>query len=89
MREHPFANREIRIHRREERNLFRRKLLPFAWVFSVAGLAGLLVLGGYYLLHGEWLYQIAGLFVGLAILPLVLILVAWFRGHYSGRLEEP
>lgn len=89
MSDHPFTNRETRIRRREERNLFRRKLLPLTWAVSTIGFAGLLVLGGYYLIYGEWLYQIAGLFIALAVLPFVMTLVAWSRGHNSDRLEEP
>lgn len=89
MSDHPFCNRETRIHRREERNLFRRRLLPLAWALSTIGFAGLLILGAYYLLYGEWVYQISGLFITLAVLPLVLSLVSLLRGHRSHRLEEP
>ena len=89
MIEHPFTNRETRIKRREERNLFRRKLLPITWAISTVGYASLLVLGAYYLLYSEWLYQVAGLFIALAILPLALTLVSFSRGHHSRRLEEP
>jgi len=31
----------------------------------------------------------AGLCLALAILPFVLALVSWLRGHRSDRLEEP
>ncbi|MEX1045461.1 MAG: hypothetical protein WEC73_04975 [Chthoniobacterales bacterium] len=89
MSDHPFSNRETRIKRREERNLFRRKLLPLAWVISTLGVAGLLILGAYYLLYDEWLYQYAGLAITLAILPVALTLVGWLRGHRNDRLEEP
>jgi hypothetical protein len=89
MSEHPFTNRETRIKRREERNLFRRKLLPLAWVTSTLGVAGLIILGAYYLLYGEWLYQYAGLPIALIILPVALTLVSWLRGHRNHRLEEP
>lgn len=89
MSEHPFTNRETRIKRREERNMFRRRLLPLAWAFSSVGFAGLLILGVYFLLYDEWLYQIAGLFITLAVLPIALTLVSWLRGHNSSRLEEP
>ena len=89
MSDHPFDNRETRIKRREERNTFRRKLLPIAWVVSTGGFAGLLILSGYLFFYGEWLYQYAGLFIALAILPFVLTLVSWLRGHHSDRLEEP
>jgi hypothetical protein len=86
---HPFTNRETRIKRREERNLFRRKLLPMTWVISTVGFAGLLILGAYYLLYGEWLFQYAGLFLAIAILPVVLTCLGWLRGHHNHRLEEP
>ena len=89
MSDHPFNNRETRIKRREERNTLRRKLLPIAWVVSIGGFAGLLILSGYLFFYGEWLYQYAGLFVALAILPFVLTLVSWLRGHHSNRLEQP
>lgn len=87
--ERRFENRETRINRREERNLFRRKLIPVAWVISAVGLIGLLVLGTYYMLYGDWLHQFSGLFVALAILPPVLYVVGWLRGHSNPDLEEP
>jgi len=89
MSDHRFSNRETRIKRREERNLFRRKLLPIAWAISTIGFAGLLILVAYYLLYDEWPYQWAGPCIALAVLPMILTLVGWSRGHNSGRLEEP
>jgi hypothetical protein len=84
-----FKNREKRIKRREERNTFRRKLMPMAWAISPVGLVGLLIIGAYWLLYGEWLYQFIGLALGLTLLPIVLGLVGWLRGHTSDALEEP
>lgn len=84
-----FKNREVRIRRREERNTFRRKLLPIAWAIAPIGVVGLLVIGAYYLLYSEWLYQFIGLALALTLLPFVLTLVGWLRGHSSDRLEEP
>ncbi len=89
MSNHPFTNRETRIKRREERNMFRRRLLPLAWAVSFIGFAGLVILAGYLLFYGEWLYQYAGLFIALAVLPFILTVVSWLRGHNSNRLEEP
>lgn len=89
MSRHPFSDRETRINRREERNLFRRRLLPLAWVLAAAGGAGLLVAAGTWLIHGEWPYSFAGPFAALAVLPFVLLAVGWIRGHHSRRLEEP
>jgi len=84
-----FKNRETRIKRREERNTFRRKLMPMAWAVAPIGLVGLLIIGAYWLLYGEWLYQFIGLALGLTLLPIVLGLVGWLRGHTSDALEEP
>lgn len=89
MSKHPFSDRETRINRREERNLFRQRLLPLAWVLAAAGGAGLLVAAGTWLIHGEWPYSFAGPFAALAVLPFVLLAVGWMRGHHSRRLEEP
>lgn len=69
--------------------MFRRRLLPLAWTVSLAGYAGLLILGAYLLLYGEWLYQYAGLAIALVVLPFILTVVSWVRGHNSDRLEEP
>jgi len=41
------------------------------------------------LLYDEWPYQWAGPCIALAVLPMILTLVGWSRGHNSGRLEEP
>jgi hypothetical protein len=58
-------------------------------VGGIGGFAGLLILSSYLFFYGEWLYQYAGLFIALAILPFVLTLISWLRGHHSDRLEEP
>lgn len=84
-----FKNREVRIKRREERNTFRRKLLPVAWAIAPVGLVALLIIVAYYLLYGDWLYQFIGLALALISLPLVLSVVSWLRGHSSDKLEEP
>lgn len=84
-----FKNREVRIQRREERNTFRRRLLPLAWAIAPVGLIGLAIIAAYYLLYGEWLYQFVGLALALTALPIVLTIVGWLRGHWSDKLEEP
>ena len=84
-----FKNREVRIKRREERNTFRRKLLPMAWAIAPVGVVGLIIIGAYYLLYDEWLYQFIGLALALTSLPFVLTVVSWLRGHRSEQLEEP
>ena len=84
-----FKNREVRIRRREERNSFRRKLLPLAWAIAPLGAAGLLIIGAYYLIYGEWLYQFIGLGIALTSLPILLSIIGWLRGHTSEELEEP
>ena len=84
-----FKNREVRIKRREERNTFRRKLLPMAWAIAPIGFVGLLIIGAYRLIYGDWLYQFIGLALGLSFLPILLGFVGWLRGHTSDDLEEP
>lgn len=84
-----FRNREVRIKRREERNTFRRKLLPMAWAIAPVGLVGLIIIGAYHLLYHEWLYQFIGLALALTILPVILSVIGWLRGHSSDSLEEP
>ena len=90
MSKHIFStDRQKRIDRREERNFFRRRLLPLAWVLAVLGVVGLAVCYSSYLIHGEWPYSVAGLFVALVAFPFVLIAIGWLRGHGNYRLEEP
>lgn len=86
---HVFSNREKRIKRREERNLFRYRLMPLAWIIALIGVAGLLVATGTWLIYGTWPYRFAGPFAALTILPFVLMVVSFLRGHHSKRLEEP
>lgn len=69
--------------------MFRRRLLPMAWVVCTVGIAGLLVAAGHYLIYDEWPYHYAGLFAALAVLPFVLLGVGWLRGHNNHRIEEP
>jgi len=84
-----FRNRERRIQRREERNLFRERLLPIAWGLSSLGMIGLFIVIFEYLAYGEWLRQLVGLSVMLTFLPIVLMILGWVRGHSSRELEEP
>ncbi len=84
-----FRNRERRIRRREERNLFRGKLLPIAWGLSSLGMIGLFVVIVEYFAYGEWLSQLVGLSVMLTFFPILLIIISWVRGHSSRELEEP
>lgn len=86
---HRFQDREVRIKRREERNTFRRKLLPIAWAIAPVGVVGLAIICAYRLLYNEWLYQFIGLALALALLPVLLGLVGWLRGHSNDDLEEP
>lgn len=60
-----------------------------AWAIAPVGLVGLIIIGAYYLLYGEWLYQFIGLGLALILLPIVLGVIAWLRGHTSDELEEP
>jgi drug/metabolite transporter (DMT)-like permease len=86
----PFlSNRETRLNRREERNLFRRRLLPLAWAMAGFGGVGLVVVVCYYMIEGNWPGQLAGIFLGLVILPFSLLLVSFVRGHHSRHLDEP
>lgn len=84
-----FRDRERRIRRREERNLFRGRLLPIAWGLSSLGMIGLFVVIVEYLAYGEWLSQLVGLSVMLTLLPILLVIMGWVRGHSSRELEEP
>lgn len=84
-----FKNREVRIKRREERNTFRRSLLPVAWALAPVGVVSLIIIGAYHLLYGEWLYQFIGLALALTLLPVLLSFISWLRGHTSDDLEEP
>jgi hypothetical protein len=86
---HTFPDRQTRINRREERNLFRRRLLPLAWAICGLGAFGLLGTGGYYFVTGDWPRQLGGIFVALAILPFTLLAIAFLRGHHSRHLDEP
>ncbi len=69
--------------------MFRRRLLPLGWACAGFGAFGLAGSGLYLLVEGEWPWQIAGLFIALVVLPLVLALVGFLRGHQSNNLEEP
>ncbi len=89
MSKHVFSNREIRIKRREERNLFRYRLIPVAWAIAAVGGAGLLVATGTWLINGVWPYRFAAPFAALIMLPFILMLIGWLRGHHNHRLEEP
>ena len=60
-----------------------------AWAIAPVGLVALIIIGAYYLLYGEWLYQFIGLALSLTLLPIVMTVVGWLRGHGSKDLEEP
>lgn len=85
----PFDNRQTRIDRREERNLFRRRLMPVAWFIGVLGSLGLLAAFGFFWLHEEWPHEIAGIFGMMASLPAILLVLSFLRGHHRSKLDEP
>lgn len=89
MSNHAFSDRETRIQRREERNLFRRRLLPLAWVLCALGMLGILASWMHLLIYEQWPYHVSGLFVALVALPFILIIIGFLRGHYNHRLHEP
>lgn len=84
-----FQDRQTRISRREERNMFRRQLLPIAWGLALVGFGGLLISGLFYTSGGAWARQIAGISFLMVLLPVGLTTYAWLRGHGSDDLEEP
>ncbi|MEI7865111.1 MAG: hypothetical protein WCI38_07030 [Chthoniobacterales bacterium] len=89
MRIRRFKSREVRIKRREERNIFRRNLLPMAWAVSLLGWIALMVMSISFLINGTWPRQFNALSWGLVLLPVVLTILGWMRGHYNPELEEP
>ena len=60
-----------------------------AWAVSLLGWVGLMVMGVYFLINGVWPYQFNGLSWGLVLLPIILSILSWMRGHHNPELEEP
>lgn len=60
-----------------------------AWAVSLLGWVALMVMGMAFLIDGEWPRQFNALSWGLVLLPIVLSIVGWIRGHHNPELEEP
>lgn len=84
-----YANRHKRVSRRMERDTFGQVVMPAAYVlggFGVLGLLGVLLHAG---VTGTPVLEVAGLALGLVVIPCVLQIYRILRGHYSDALNEP
>lgn len=84
-----YANRQKRVSRRMERDTFRQVIMPAACLFGSFGALGMLGV----LLHagvsGGFLWEVAGLALGLVAIPCAFQIYRVVRGHYSDVLDEP
>jgi hypothetical protein len=84
-----YANRQKRVIRRMERDTFRQVIMPAACLFGSFGALGMLGV----LLHagvsGGFLWEVAGLALGLVAIPCAFQIYRVVRGHYSDVLDEP
>jgi hypothetical protein len=84
-----FSNRRKRVSRRMERDTFREVIMPAGYLCGGLGLLGILGI----LLHagvtGVVWWEVAGLVLGLVVIPCAFQTYRLLRGHYSDELNEP
>lgn len=84
-----FTQRPKRLSRRLEREKFERTVMPAAMMSLPLGGLAILASGVVYVFHGNIYRELLFLGAAVLVIPLVLIVYRFFRGHFSDQLDEP
>ena len=83
-----FTHRSNRLSRQRESAIFRSVLMPLG---MLVGFIGLLILGLIlfdHLVNQGWEAEAFVVAVSASLLPVVLFLFRWTRGHFNRQLED-
>jgi ABC-type xylose transport system permease subunit len=89
MTDRRFRDRPKRLARRAEREKFDRMVMPAAFICVPLAVAILLAAGLSYVIYGLFPREIFGLGMAVLVIPLILLVFRFMRGHFSSSLHEP
>ena len=84
-----FSQRPKRIARRTEKERFERSVMPAAFMCVPIGVALLIAGALTYLIYDDVFTELLVLGVAVFLMPLVLTVYRFVRGHFSRQLNEP
>ena len=84
-----FSHRSTRLARQRESAAFRTVLMPVSTLIGVIGLLGVALILFDNLVNQRWEAEAFAAAVTAALLPIVLLLYRWLRGHFNRQLESP
>ena len=82
-----FSHRSTRLARQRESAAFRTVLMPVSTLIGVIGLLGVALILFDNLVNQRW--EAEAVAVTAALLPIMLLLYRWLRGHFNRQLENP
>jgi hypothetical protein len=89
MTDRRFKDRPKRLARRAEREKFDRMVMPAALICLPLAVAILMAAGLSYVVYDSFPREMFGLGVALFLIPLILMVFRFVRGHFSSSLHEP
>lgn len=84
-----FSQRNTRLQRQRESDVFRTALMPISTLIGFIGVLAMLVVYLDYALNRRWEGEAFAVAVAAAALPLLLFVIRWVRGHFNRQLRNP
>ena len=84
-----FSHRSTRLARQRESAVFRGVLMPLSTLVGFIGLLAVALIVFDNLINNRWEAEAFAVAVTAAVLPAVLLLYRWVRGHFNRQLENP
>jgi len=84
-----FSQRNTRLARQRECEVFRAFFMPLSTLIGFVGLLGIVLVALDYHLNQRWETTAFAAAAIATALPLVLFLFRWMRGHFNRQLERP
>ena len=84
-----FTHRPTRLARQRESEVFRGVLMPVSTLVGFIGLLAVALILFDHLINNRWESEAFAVSVLAAILPVVLLLFRWMRGHFNPELKNP
>lgn len=84
-----FSHRSTRLARQRESAVFRSVLMPVSTLIGMIGLLAVALILFDHLINNRWEAEAFAVATTAAILPIVLLLYRWMRGHFNRQLENP
>ena len=84
-----FSHRPTRLARQRESETFRQFLMPLSTLIGLVGLLGMVLVGLDHHLNHRWEAAAFAAAASVTVLPIIIFLFRWVRGHFNRQLENP